>query len=67
MIPSLTISQREKERKGSINGGSDHLDAAAGAALAVDHLAALLGFHPGAEADGAGAFHFADLVGVVHG
>ena len=34
---------------------SNHLDAAAGAALAVDHLAALLRAHAAEEADGAGA------------
>jgi hypothetical protein len=46
---------------------SDDLHGAACAALSVDHLAALFGFHSGAESDGAGAFHFADLVGVMHG
>jgi hypothetical protein len=44
----------------------DDLDAAAGAAFAVDHLAALGGAHSGAEADFAGAFYFADLVRVMH-
>src|SRR5438045_1465257 len=49
-----------------IRRGSDDLHLAAGAALAVDHLAALFGGHPGAEADLAGTLHFADLVRVMH-
>src|SRR5207244_4007045 len=39
--------------------GLDNLNAAPGAALAVDGLAALLGAHPGAESELAGALYFA--------
>jgi hypothetical protein len=45
---------------------SDDLHAAACSALAIDHLAAFFGSHPGAEAHGSGALNFADLVGVMH-
>jgi hypothetical protein len=45
---------------------SNHLHAPADAAFAADHLPAFFGSHAGAEADFAGAFHFADLVGVMH-
>src|SRR5688500_3709784 len=50
-----------------MSGGSDDLDGAAGAALAVDHLAALLGAHADAEAELAGSLYLADFVGVMHG
>ena len=44
----------------------DHLHFAAYAALAVNSLAAFFGAHAGTKADFAGAFYFADLVGVMH-
>ena len=44
----------------------DDLNLATGAALAVDGVAAGLGAHAGSEADLAGAFDFALLVGVMH-
>ena len=45
---------------------SNDLHRAPCTALAVDHLAALLGPHAGAKSDAAGALYFADLVGVMH-
>ena len=43
-----------------------HLNLPPGPAFSVDHLPALLRRHPRAEADLAGPFHLADLVGVMH-
>jgi hypothetical protein len=48
------------------NDRSDHLHLSADAPLAVDHLPALLGPHPGAESDLPGSLNLAGLVGVVH-
>src|SRR3954463_2585485 len=49
-----------------IRAGSDDVDLAAVAAFAVDELAALFGFHAGAEADFADTFAVGNLVGVMH-
>jgi len=49
-----------------IRAGSDDVDLAAVAAFTVDELAALLGFHAGAEADFADTFAVGNLVGVMH-
>jgi hypothetical protein len=46
--------------------GSDHLHGPASAALAADHLPALLGPHACSEADLPDAFSLAELVGIVH-
>jgi len=49
-----------------VMAGSDYLHAPTHPAFAVDHLPALFRPHPGAESDVASAFHFADLVRVMH-
>jgi len=46
---------------------SDHLDGTSNPPLAVDHLAAFVRSHAGAEADVAGSFDLAGLMGVMHG
>jgi hypothetical protein len=64
---SLGYSRDNRRAISFGNDRSHHLDGAAYAALAVDHLAAFFGLHAGAEAYVARSLDFADAVGVMHG
>ena|SRR5690348_10111408 len=64
--PAALVASYSYQMVGHQEGRSNHLYAATGATLAIDHLAALLGLHACAESDGPGPLDVAGLMGVMH-